>query len=138
MKKQILIVDDDQRMLDALRRTLHHQRDDWDMTFIRNPEEAWESLLQMAYDAVVTDVRMPGMTGIELLERIRRTDKTKDVPVVVLTGLNDTDLKERALLSGAVDLMNKPVDAGQLIARLRSVLQDEELSGRIAGDQRPC
>jgi putative two-component system response regulator len=123
VKKQILVVDDDQRMLDALRRTLHHQSDDWAVTFVRNPEEAWESLLQTAYDAVVTDVRMPGLTGIELLERIRQTDKTKDVPVVILTGLNDADLKEKALLCGAVDLMNKPVDAGQLIARLRSVLQ---------------
>jgi putative two-component system response regulator len=123
VKKQILIVDDDQRVLDALRRTLHNHSDDWAMTFVRNPEEAWESLLQTAYDAVVTDVRMPGLTGIELLERIRRTEKTKDVPVVILTGLNDSDLKERALLCGAVDLLNKPVDAGQLIARLRSVLQ---------------
>ena len=120
MKKQILIVDDDQRMLDALRRTLHHQSDDWEMTFIRNPEQAWESLLETAYDVVVTDVRMP---GIELLERIRQTDKTKEVPVVVLTGLNDSELKEKALLCGAVDLLNKPVDAGQLIARLKNVLQ---------------
>jgi putative two-component system response regulator len=123
VKKHILIVDDDQRVLDSLRRTLHHQSDNWDMTFVRNPEEAWESLLETAYDAVVTDVRMPGLTGIELLERIRQSDKTKRVPVVILTGLNDTALKERALLCGAVDLMNKPVDAGQLIARLRNVLQ---------------
>ena len=123
MKKHILIVDDDQRVLDSLRRTLHHQSDNWDITFVRNPEKAWESLLETAYDAVVTDMRMPGLTGIELLERIRQTDETKRVPVVILTGLNDTDLKERALLCGAVDLMNKPVDAGQLIARLRNVLQ---------------
>jgi putative two-component system response regulator len=123
VKKQILIVDDDQRILDSLRRTLHHQSDDWNLTFIRNPEQAWESLLETAYDAVVTDVRMPGLTGIELLERIRQTAKTKDVPVVILTGLNDSDLKEKALLCGAVDLLNKPVDAGQLIARLRNVLQ---------------
>jgi putative two-component system response regulator len=123
LKKQILIVDDDQRMLDALQRALHRQNNDWDMTFIRRPEEAWESLLQFAYDAVVTDVRMPGISGIELLERIRRTEKTKDVPVVILTGLNDHDLKEKALLCGAVDLMNKPVDTGQLIARIKSVLQ---------------
>ncbi len=123
MKKQILVVDDDQRMLDALRRTLHTQSDDWAVTFVRQPEAAWEALLQTAYDAVVTDLRMPGLTGLELLERIRQCDQTKDVPVVVLTGLNDRDLKEKALERGAVDLLNKPVDAGQLIARLRSVLQ---------------
>jgi putative two-component system response regulator len=131
VKKQILIVDDDQRILDALQRVLHGQSDDWDMTFVRRPEEAWESLLQTAYDAVVTDVRMPGMSGIELLARIRQTDKTKDVPVVVLTGLNDHDLKEKALSCGAVDLLNKPVDTGQLIARLKSTLQTKEYQDEL-------
>ena len=123
VKKQILIVDDDQRMLDALRRTLHDQRDDWAMTFVRQPEKAWERLLEAAYDAVVTDVKMPGLNGLDLLERMRRTDKTRHVPVVVLTGLNDHDLKEKALNLGAVDLLNKPVEPGQLIARLRNMLQ---------------
>ena len=94
MKKQILIVDDDQRMLDALRRTLYTQRDDWSVTFVRQPEAAWEALLETAYDAVVTDLHMPGISGLELLERIRQSDKTKDVPVVVLTGLNDRGLKD--------------------------------------------
>lgn len=122
MKKQILIVDDDQRVLDALRRTLRAHNDDWGMTFVSHPETAWQRLLDTAYDAVVTDVKMPGISGLDLLERIRQTDKTKDVPVVVLTGLNDHCLKERALNLGADDLLNKPVEPGQLIARLRSVL----------------
>jgi putative two-component system response regulator len=126
VKKQILIVDDDQRVLDALRRTLHDHSDDWAVTFVRRPETAWERLLETAYDAVVTDVKMPGMNGLDLLERIRQTEKTKDVPVVVLTGLDDRGLKERALNLGASDLLNKPVESGCLIARLRSVLQLKE------------
>jgi putative two-component system response regulator len=123
VKKNILIVDDDQRVLDSLRRTLHVLSDDWSMTFVRQPEAAWERLLDTAYDAVVTDVRMPGINGLDLLARIRKTDKTKDVPVVVLTGLDDRGLKEKALDLGAIDLLNKPVAPSQLIARLRSVLQ---------------
>jgi putative two-component system response regulator len=123
MKKNILIVDDDQRMLDSLRRTLYRQSDDWDVTFVPQPEAAWDALLQTAFDAVVTDIRMPGISGLELLDRIRQSEKTKDVPVVVLTGLNDRGLKEEALERGAVDLINKPIDTGQLIARLRSVLK---------------
>ena len=123
MKKQILIVDDDQHVLDALRRTLRDQSDDWAMTFVRHPETAWEQLLETAYDAVVTDFKMPGISGLDLLERIRKTEKTKDVPVVLFTGLDEHDLKERALNLGAVDLLNKPIEASQLVARLRSVLQ---------------
>jgi putative two-component system response regulator len=131
VKKRILIVDDDQRMLDALRRTLHAQSADWAVTFVRRPEAAWEALLETAYDAVVTDLRMPGIGGLELLGRIRRSEKTKDVPVVVLTGLNDRGLKEKALQQGAVDLLNKPVDAGQLIARLRNVLQTKSYQDNL-------
>jgi putative two-component system response regulator len=131
VKKHILIVDDDQRVLDALQRALHGHNSEWDMTFVRRPEEAWESLLQVAYDAVVTDVRMPGMSGIELLARIRKNTETKDVPVVVLTGLNDDDLKEKALLCGAVDLLNKPVSTGQLVARLKSVLLMKEYQDEL-------
>jgi putative two-component system response regulator len=131
VKKQILIVDDDQRVLDALQRALHGHSNEWDMTFVRQPEEAWESLLHVAYDAVVTDVRMPGISGIELLARIRQNSETKDVPVVVLTGLNDDDLKEKALLCGAVDLLNKPVSTGELVARLKSVLQMKEYQDEL-------
>jgi putative two-component system response regulator len=134
VKKQILVVDDDQRVLDALRRKLHDQSDDWAMTFVRHPETAWEQLLETAYDAVVTDVKMPGMSGLALLERMRQNDQTKDVPVVLFTGVDDNSLKERALNLGAADLLNKPIETSQLIARLRGVLQakayDDDLRTR--------
>ena len=125
MKKQILVVDDDQCVLDALRRALHDYEDQWALTMVRRPEIAWEHLLEAAYDAVVTDVKMPGMSGLDLLERIRQSDQTKDVPVVVLTGLNEHDLKAKALNLGAADLLNKPVEAKQLIARLQNILQQK-------------
>jgi putative two-component system response regulator len=119
---RILIVDDDQRMLDALRRTWRRQGD-WSVTFVREPETAWETLQRGDCDAVVLDVRMPGMGGLELLERIKKSELTNDIPVVMLTAMSDRDLKEKALRLGAADLLNKPVDAGQLTARLRSVLE---------------
>jgi putative two-component system response regulator len=131
VKKHILIIDDDQRVLDSLGRVLHEQTEEWDIKYVDRPEEAWESLLETAYDAVVTDLRMPGIDGMELLERIRKSDKTKDVPVVVLTGMNDRDLKERALRLGAADLLNKPVDSGQLIARLKSVLETKAYQDKL-------
>ena len=136
VKKQILIVDDDQRMLDALRRTLHHQSDDWDMTFIRNPEEAWESLLQTAYDAVVTDVRMPGHDR-------HRTART-----------HPADRQDQRRAGGDSDRAERhgPEGEGAAVRRRRSAEQagrrgpvdrpaaervaDEELRGRFAGEQR--
>ena len=82
-------------MLDALRRTWHHQGD-WSVTFVRESEAAWETL-DSAYDAVVFDVRMPGMGGLELLERMQQSESTKDIPVVMLTAMSDRDLKAKAL-----------------------------------------
>jgi putative two-component system response regulator len=131
VKKQILVVDDDQCILDALRRALHDCNDDWSLTFVRQPELAWERLLDSAYDAVVTDINMPGLNGMDLLERIRKNEKTKTVPVVLLTGLNERGLKEKALDLGAVDLMNKPIEAEQLIARLRNLLHQKSYEDNL-------
>ena len=136
VKKQILVVDDDQRMLDALRRAMHRQSDDWSVTFVRHPEAAWEALLETAYDAVVTDIRMPGISGLDLLERMQQSDKTKDVPVVVLTGLNDRGLKEKALERGRRRSVEQAGRRGAVDRPAPQRAADEDLSGRPAGDQR--
>jgi len=122
VKKSLLFVDDEQAALDGLRRALRRTEAEWQMTCVRDGEAAWQQLLDAVYDAVVTDVKMPGISGLELLGRIRRTPRTQGIPVVVLTGLSDHDLKRQALEQGASDLFTKPVDGGQLIARLNNVL----------------
>ena len=123
MKSQILFIDDEPRVLDALRRTLREYSERWEMAYCSLPEVAWEKLQRGNFDAVVTDIQMPGLTGFELLQRMRQEEPTKDVPVVILTGLNDRSLAERALNLGAVDLLNKPVNLQHLVARLESMLR---------------
>jgi len=93
------------------------------MTFLNCPHVALAKILWGKFDAVVTDVQMPGMNGLQLLQRLRQNEKTQDVPVVILTGLADHDLKREALNLGATDLLNKPVVVEDLLARLRSVLR---------------
>ena len=123
MKSQILFIDDEQLVLDAIRRMLIGQRDVWEMTFVQQPERGWELLLRRPFDLVVLDVKMAGLNGLELLERIRQTRRTAHVPVVMLTGVEDRALKRRALDLGALDLLNKPVDPEDLLARLGSALR---------------
>ncbi len=84
---------------------------------------AIEQLGERAFDAAVIDVRMPGVSGLELLAQIQQSERTRDIPVIVLTGLADRNLKRKALELGAADLLNKPLDAADLLARLRSVLR---------------
>lgn len=123
MKPHILFADDEERVLESLRRMLHSQRRIWEMTFVDGAEAAWEQLVAQGVDAVVLDIKMPGVSGLDLLARMQQTGRTRDVPVVMLTGLADHDLKTRSLELGAADLLSKPIDPAELVARLRSVLR---------------
>ena len=96
-RMRILFVDDEPAILNSLRRILRCEQDVWDMTFLDCPHAALAELLRSDFDAVVTDVQMPGMDGLQLLQRLRLEEKTCDVPVVVLTGLTDHGLKRKAL-----------------------------------------
>ncbi len=125
MSNHIMFVDDEPAVLDALRRVLHDHAKQWAMTFVQSGEEAWQRLLREEYDAVVADIKMPGLNGLDLLRRLREHEKTATVPVVFLTGLNEQDLKRQALELGAVDLLNKPVDKSQLVARIGNVLRQK-------------
>jgi putative two-component system response regulator len=143
MKRQILFVDDEQPVLDALRRMLRSQRDVWKTTCVDQAETAWKLSLENHFDAVVSDIKMPGMSGLELLERVRQTEQTKDLPVIMLTGLSTRELKRQALDLGAADLLNKPVEPEDLVARLRGVLrlkayQDELKAHNEHLEQRVC
>lgn len=121
--KRILFVDDEPAVLDSLRRILRRERNVWDMTFIDDPTAALEQALTSGFDAIVTDMNMPQMTGLQLLSRLRGDRRTEDVPVVMLTGQADRSLKREALDLGATDLLAKPVETEELLARLRNVLR---------------
>jgi len=131
MKKQILFVDDEPAVLDALRRMLHSQRHVWEPTLVDDAGEAAKHLRDGTFDAVVLDVKMPGIGGLELLSRIRHSERTRDVPVVMLTGLADRGLKRKALELGAADLLGKPLEAEDLFARLRNVLRLKSLQDEL-------
>ncbi len=122
-KHTILFVDDEVSVLEALRRALRSQRDVWDITYAQSVDEALEKVLTKDFDAIVTDVTMPKRDGLDLLTALQDAETTCDIPVIILTGLADIDLKRRALELGAVDLLNKPIIAEDLIARIRSVLR---------------
>jgi putative two-component system response regulator len=133
---KILFVDDDQRVLDAFRRMLHTHRHQWDMLYLCDSAAAWEELQEHCFDAVVSDIHMPGMSGLELLDRIKQTDRLQAIPVIILTSQDSRGLKREALDRGAADLLDKPVAPEDLIARLRSVLRlkayQDELAAHVS------
>ena len=121
--EKILFVDDEQFVLDGFKRLLREFRNEWEMEYALNGSEALKMVREKDFDAVITDIRMPEMPGLELLERLQTDEKTRNIPIVILTGDHDRTLKRKALDLGAVDLLNKPVDKEDLVARINNVLR---------------
>ncbi len=97
-------------------------------------DAALATLSEVSCDALVSDLCMPGRDGFDLLSQLRSQPETSDLPIVILTGKDDHDLKRRALDAGATDLLRKPVDAEELVARLDSALRLKEYQDRIKSD----
>ncbi len=123
MKYKILFVDDEQFFLDSMRNRLRKSAREWDLDFADNVDSALRKTDTTDYDAIVSDIRMPGKTGLEFLEILKSSPHTRDIPVIILTGSGDLELKRQAIGLGATDLLNKPVVQEDLLVRLKNVLQ---------------
>ncbi len=117
MKPQrVLLVDDEPRILTALRRTL--QWDGYEILTANGPDEAIAIMNTDPVDVVLSDNMMPGMTGVELFERMHR--QWPDTTRVMLTGLSDHEVALRALEQGAIfRFLTKPWDEVDLRITLR-------------------
>jgi len=122
-KKRILFVDDEDNILRALKRLLWDYNDKWQLSFINDPVKAMGILREGNFDAAVLDISMGQLSGLELLEMIKTDNVTKDIQVIILTGHGDDNLKRQALELGATDLLNKPINKEDLVARLSNILQ---------------
>lgn len=122
----VLFVDDEQPILDAIRRSMRSNPDGWEIRRANSVDEALAELERAPADVVVTDITMPRRDGFALLDAITSSESLKQIPVIVLTGLPEANLKRRALDCGAFDLLNKPVNRDDLVVRIRSVLRAKE------------
>ena len=120
---EILLVDDEIKVLEGLERLLHSQAGEWEMTFASSVTEALDVLAKRPPEAVLLDIEMPGKGGLELLSEIKTNKDTMHIEVVMLTGLQDSEVKRHALDLGAADLLNKPVVKEDLVARLNNALR---------------
>ncbi len=123
VKKRILFVDDESNVLDGLRRMLRGRRHEWEMVFACGVDEAQKALEKKQIDVAVLDINMPGKSGLELLSEFKNNADKKNIEVIILTGVQEDNLKNKALELGAADLLNKPVQKEDLLARLNSVLK---------------
>ena len=111
IETRILFVDDEPAILDGLRDLLRKERRRWDMVFALGGQEALDQLARQSFDVVVSDIRMPGIDGAQLLTQVKATYPC--VARIVLTGHADRDAVLRAL-PVAHQFLTKPCDAGAL------------------------
>jgi two-component system response regulator MprA len=116
---RVLVVDDDRAVRDALRRVL--TLDGYDVQIAEGGAEAIEAVAQAVPDAVVLDIGMPGIDGIEVCERVRRLGNR--VPILMLTARVEISDRVAGLDAGADDYLIKPFDINELKARLRALLR---------------
>lgn len=135
-KKRILFVDDEGNILSGLRRSLRACRKQWDMLFVESGQEALSKADETHIDALVTDMRMPGMDGAQLLDRI--AERHPHAVRIVLSGQSDQETIMKTV-GPAHQYLNKPCEVEVLKATLmrafslRDLLGKSELKSLISG-----
>lgn len=125
------IIDDDDAARESLRFLLESAR-----FRVRDYESATaflHGLNQVEPGCIITDVRMPEMSGIELLQQLRQ--RAIQMPVIVITGHGDIPLAVEAMKAGAVDFLEKPYDDEMLLSAVRSALDQREKNARLEADR---
>jgi CheY-like chemotaxis protein len=116
----MLLIDDNLLFLLALESILVSGGNGWQAVKARNGLDALAKLDRQSYDLVVTDDRMPGMDSLELLEAVRHN--VPEVPVIVMTGHDSRELRERAEDLGAFCVLEKPVPGPVFLRAVREGL----------------
>src|SRR2546425_2314994 len=116
----VLVVDDEEKIRELL--SLHLGRKGHKVTVAGNGKEALELLEKCNIDLVLMDIRMPGMTGIEVLKILRGTHSPTELPVIMVTGVNQSQDIVAALDLGANDYVTKPIDFPVVSARIQTQL----------------
>jgi two-component system nitrogen regulation response regulator GlnG len=122
--KHILIVDDEEAVCWALERAL--TREGHGVAVAASIEQAWEAIEHHTPDAIILDVRLPGVDGLTGLGQFR--ERLPHVPVVVITAFGNLDTAVRAVEGGAFDYLTKPFDLGQALATVSRALAREPAS----------
>jgi DNA-binding NtrC family response regulator len=115
--KRILLVDDDEHSRQSLKQIL--AEDGYDVTTCADGAEVLGVMEHSEFDVLITDLKMPKMNGIELLEKVKETKP--DIHTIIITAFGETDTYLKAMNVGAADYLNKPIDYTELTRILKAL-----------------
>jgi len=131
---QILLVDDDAALLQALPQALSLRVNNLQVDTCDSAFEALEQIKDHDYDAIVSDIKMPGMDGLALLEKIQ--ELRPETPTLLITGHGEHNLAIQAPRGGAYDFIQKPIDREYVVAALHRAIQTHQLRRQVREHQR--
>jgi two-component system, NtrC family, nitrogen regulation response regulator NtrX len=123
-KPRILVIDDESAIRDSLKMILEYE--DYQFMGAASGQDGLATVQRERPDAVLLDIKMPGMDGMEVLRKLHALDET--LPVIMISGHGATATAVEAIKSGAVDFFDKPLSTERVIVTLRNVLKQFELS----------
>lgn len=127
MANKVLVVDDEREIRDLLRTSL--SAEGYEVVVASNGEEAVGLAKTGNPQAILLDIEMPGIDGIETCKRLKADEKTRLIPIIMMTSRGDRDIE--AYLEGAADVVNKPFDIVHLAIRVKSMLRVRHLTNEL-------
>ena len=125
----ILIVDDNAQNAELLQAYLESL--DCRTRIAVDGVDALEQVARQQPDLILLDIMMPRMSGFEVCRRLKSNPETKDIPIVMVTALNELADVERGVDSGADDFLSKPINKLELLTRVKSVLRVRHLKSEL-------
>ena len=129
MSSRVLVVDDNSTNRRLMQATLEAKY--YTVMLAANGPEALAAALNFSPQVILLDIMMPGMDGFEVCRRLKSDDRTRHIPVVMLTALNDAEDRVRGLNAGADDFLSKPVAELDLTARLDTLTRYYEVANEL-------
>ena len=126
---KILIVDDNTQNAELLQAYLEVL--EADIRIAVDGVDAMEKISQEEPDIILLDIMMPRMSGFEVCRRVKSDPKTKNIPIVIVTALNELGDVERGVDCGADDFLSKPINKLELLTRVKSLLRVRNLQSEL-------
>ena len=129
VKPRILCVDDEPLNLKLFEVMLEPRG--CEVIKAENGREAQERIAEQRIDLVILDVMMPSIDGFEVCRRIKEDEKYRNIPVIMITSLKSKGDRIKGIKAGAEDFISKPIDHGEVLARVNMLLKMKALNDRL-------